>query len=361
MHLVSSRAAGDIGPTSKIESSFALGHFGAPCFFSLFTRCSSSKMSPWAWASTARWSQRSWTLSWLLRPCVPRDKEWKMLSPWNWLSVPSAVSYWLRYCTTHPELREGDVDYISWWKGVNEFEAIFMSQTFNLLQNDLAWDLFQISVNWESVDTSFDEWYTVLNISWYLSLMLVCLNICLSLGWFIWTGNSCDSFFMFSSVAQSCPTLCDPMTIACQTSLSITNPRSLLKLMSIELVMPSNHIILCCPLLLPLSIFPSIRVFSNESVLHIRWPKYWSFSFNISPSNEYSGLISFRMDWIFHVRDRHTSVDSAGQLNSKCNYLASVNNESSWWLHVGKWDDSNVTLKSFKSYRFALNKREKTA
>ena len=89
-----------------------------------------------------------------------------------------------------------------------------------------------------------------------------------------------------------------PWTAAQQTSLSITNYRSLLKLMSIALVMPSNHLILCCPLLLPPSIFPSIRVFSNESVLCIRWPKYWSFSFNISPSNEYSGLISFRMDWL---------------------------------------------------------------
>ena len=87
-----------------------------------------------------------------------------------------------------------------------------------------------------------------------------------------------------------------PWTAAHQASLSITNAWSLLKLMSIELVMPSNHLILCRPFLLPPSIFPSIRVFSNESVLHIRWPKYWSFS--ISPSNEYSGLISFRMDWL---------------------------------------------------------------
>ena len=79
--------------------------------------------------------------------------------------------------------------------------------------------------------------------------------------------------------------------------MSITNSQSLLKLMSIESVMPSNHLILCHPLLLPPSIFPSIRVFSNKSVLHIRWPKYWSFSFSIRPSNEYSGLISFRMDW----------------------------------------------------------------
>ena len=85
---------------------------------------------------------------------------------------------------------------------------------------------------------------------------------------------------------------------ACQASLSITNSQSLLKLRSIESVMPSSHLILCRPLLLLPSIFPSIRVFSNESVLHIRWLKYWSFSFNISPSNEYSGLISFRIDWL---------------------------------------------------------------
>ena len=89
-----------------------------------------------------------------------------------------------------------------------------------------------------------------------------------------------------------------PWTAACQASLSVTNSRSLLKLMSIKLVIPSNHLILCRPLLLPLSIFPNITVFSNESVLHIRWPKYWSFSFSISPSNEYSGFISLRIDWL---------------------------------------------------------------
>ena len=87
-----------------------------------------------------------------------------------------------------------------------------------------------------------------------------------------------------------------PRTAVCQASLSITNSRSLLKLTSIASVMPSNHCILCCPL--PFSIFHSIRVFSNESILRIRWTKYWSFSFNITPSNEYSGLISFRMDWL---------------------------------------------------------------
>ena len=87
-------------------------------------------------------------------------------------------------------------------------------------------------------------------------------------------------------------------TVICQASLSITNSRSLLKLMSMDLVMPSNYLILSHPLLLPPSIFPRIRVFSNESVLHIRWPKYWSFSFSTSPSKEYSGLISFRIDWL---------------------------------------------------------------
>ena len=89
-----------------------------------------------------------------------------------------------------------------------------------------------------------------------------------------------------------------PQMAARQASLSITNSQSSPKPLSIELVMPSNHLILCRPLLLPPSIFPNIRVFSNESVLHIRWPKYWSFNFSISPSNEYLGLISFRMDWL---------------------------------------------------------------
>ena len=98
-----------------------------------------------------------------------------------------------------------------------------------------------------------------------------------------------------TSVAQSWPTFATPWTAACQASLSITNSRSLLKLTSVESVMPSSHRILCCPLLLP-SVFPSIRVFSKELVLLIRWPKFWSFS--ISPSNEYSGLVSFRMDWL---------------------------------------------------------------
>ena len=111
-------------------------------------------------------------------------------------------------------------------------------------------------------------------------------------------SRSEKSSVQFNSVAQSCPTLCDPMDCKTQASLSITISQSLLKLMSIESVMPSNHLILCHPLLLLPSLFPSIRVFSNESALCIRWPKYQSFSFNISPSNKLSGLISFRMDWL---------------------------------------------------------------
>ena len=105
----------------------------------------------------------------------------------------------------------------------------------------------------------------------------------------------------FTSVQFNCSVVSDsatPRTVACQASLSITNSQSLLKLMSIESVMPSNHLILCRPLLLLPSILPSIRVFSNESILPIRWPEYWNFSFSISPCNEYSGLISFRNDWL---------------------------------------------------------------
>ena len=102
----------------------------------------------------------------------------------------------------------------------------------------------------------------------------------------------------FSSVAQSCPTLCDPMNLSTQASLSITNSHSSPKPMSIESVMPSSHLILCRPLLLLPPIPPSIRVFSNEPNLRMRWSKYWSFSFSIIPSKEHPGLISFKMDWL---------------------------------------------------------------
>ena len=125
----------------------------------------------------------------------------------------------------------------------------------------------------------------------------------------------------FCSVTQPCSTLCDPMTAACQASLFITNSQSLPKLMSIESIMPSNHLILCHLLLLLPSIFPSIRVFSNESDLHIRWPKYWSFSFSISPSSKHPGLISFRMDWLDLLEVQRDSQESFPTPNSKASIL----------------------------------------
>ena len=125
----------------------------------------------------------------------------------------------------------------------------------------------------------------------------------------------------FSSVAQCVQLFATPWTTARQASLSITNSQSLLKLMSIKWVMPSNHRILCCHLLLLPSIFLRIRVFSNESVLRIRWPKYWSFSFSISPSNEYSVLISFRMDWLDFLAVQGTLKSLLQHHSSKASIL----------------------------------------
>ena len=142
-----------------------------------------------------------------------------------------------------------------------------------------------------------------------LMKLCICLRISLSSNLFClktqtWTNNDLENQcilhmkMIFSVQSLSCVWLFEnPWTVACLASLSFANPQSLLKLMSIESVMPPNRLIPCCPPLLLPSFFPSIRVFSNESVLHIRWPKYWSFSFSISPSNEYSVLISFRIDW----------------------------------------------------------------
>ena len=135
---------------------------------------------------------------------------------------------------------------------------------------------------------------------------------------------------LFNSVARLCLILCDPMIAACQAALSISNSQSLLKLMSIDLVMPSNHLILCHFLLLLPSIFPSIRVFSIESVLCIRWPKYWSFSFNISPSNEYSGLISFRMDWLDLLAVQGTLKNLLQYHSSKVSILWLFNVIQAW-------------------------------
>ena len=126
---------------------------------------------------------------------------------------------------------------------------------------------------------------------------------------------------LFSSVAQLFWLFATPWTATLQASLSITNSQSLPKLMSIEVVMPSNHLILCCPLLLLSSIFPSIRVFSNESALRIRQPKYWSFSFNISPSNEPPGLISFKMDWLDLLAVQRTLKSLLQHHSSKASIL----------------------------------------
>ena len=139
----------------------------------------------------------------------------------------------------------------------------------------------------------------------------------------------------FSSVQSlSCVRLfATPWTAPCQVSLSITNSRSLLKLMSIESVMPSNHLTLCHPLLLLPSIFPSIRVFSNESALRIRWPKYWSFSFNISPSSEHSGLISFRTDWLDLLAVQGTLKSLLQHRNSKASVLSFLHSPTLISIH----------------------------
>ena len=130
------------------------------------------------------------------------------------------------------------------------------------------------------------------------------------------THNSCSVRFNSIQSLSRVQLFAAPWTAVHQASLSITNSQSLLKLTSIESVMPSNHLIVCCPFLLPPSIFPSIRVFSNESVLRIRWPKYWSFSFRISPCNEYSELISFRLNYLDHLAVQ-------GTLNSILKYQSS--------------------------------------
>ena len=137
-----------------------------------------------------------------------------------------------------------------------------------------------------------------------------------------------------------------PWTAACQASLSITNSQSLLKLMTIKLMMPSNHLFLSCPFLFLPSVFPSIRVFSKESVLHIRWPKYWSFSFRISPSNGHSGLISFRSDW-FELLDVQGTLKSLQHHSSKasilwCSVFFIVPLSHPYMTTVKTWLDGNL-------------------
>ena len=165
-----------------------------------------------------------------------------------------------------------------------------ITNVLSVSMNLLIWGVWQDSAYikrslW-ALFVSFCDW--LLSPSMFLRFIPVVVCI----------GNK----FLFMAEQFSClvvsAALWPPWTAACQASLSITNSWTLLKLMPIESVMPSSHLILCCPLLLLPSIFPRIRVFSSESVLPIRWPEYWSFSFSISPSDDYSGLISFRMDWL---------------------------------------------------------------
>ena len=152
----------------------------------------------------------------------------------------------------------------------------------------------------------------------------------------------------FSSVSQSCPTPPNPVNHSSQASPSITNSQSPPKLVSIESVMPYNHLILCHPLLLLPSIFPSIRVFSNESALCIKWPKYWSFGFNISPSNEHSGPISFRMDWLDLLAVQGTLKSLLQHHSSK----ASIWSNSHLYMITGK--TIAMTIQTLVSKRISL-------
>ena len=160
----------------------------------------------------------------------------------------------------------------------------------------------EIILTWDNAITEYNAWMSLFYLHAHLErIYSPNINVAFSGGRIV--SDSCSLFLSTASVGsvQSLSHVwlfMTPWTAACQASLSIINSQSLLKLMSIESVMPSNHPILCCPLLLLPSIFLSIRVFSNKSVLWLRWPKYWSFTFSISPSNEYLGMISFRMDWL---------------------------------------------------------------
>ena len=181
----------------------------------------------------------------------------------------------------------------------------------------------------------------------YLGYLIGLTNSLSEQNSFVWRG------LQFSSVAQSCPTLCDPMDRS--TPGLPTNSRSLLKLISVKSVMPSNHLILCHPFLLAPSIFPSIKVFSSESAIPIRWPQYWSFSFNIIPSNEYSRMISFRIDWLTYLLSKglsrvfsNTAVQKHQFFGTQLSYSSTLTSIHDYWKnHSFDWMDlcpsSNVS------------------
>ena len=150
-----------------------------------------------------------------------------------------------------------------------------------------------------------------------------------------------------------------PRTAACQASLSITNSRSLLKLMSIELVMPSSHLILCHPLLLLLPIPPNIRVFSNESTLHMRWPKYWSFSFSFSLSNGHLGLISFRMDWYLTKKGKQIKNMNYRNEPNRNFGVEKYSNQNDKLTRVAQWEFNQLKTVSLRLYSRSNRKKKK--
>ena len=239
--------------------------------------CSKLGTSLWPWEE-GTWAKKHWGASVLsvhstvLKSPVPASRAWQQPEPTVWSMKPQRLK---QKETKQP---------------VTSFQNIQCSNWTALLRNPFIILLFQ-----------------------YLLLTRYCKV----------KKTEPDAGPTFSSVQslRHVQLFATPWTAVCQASLSITNSRSLPKLMSIESVIPSNHLTLCCPLFLLPTIFPSIGVFSNESALHIRWPKYWSFSFNISPSNEHSGLISFRMDWLDLLAIQGTLKSLLQCHNSKASIL----------------------------------------
>ena len=183
--------------------------------------------------------------------------------------------------------------YFSLWRCPYIGKILYIDSLVLSLVSDIHWGSWNIS-HTDKASTVYPEMELLdtmavlfLSLQGTPSALYDCTNICFHQWCKICLFSTALSTLQFSSVTRSCPNLCDPMDCSTQAYLSITNSWSLLKLMSIKSVMPSNHLILCHPLLLLPSIFPSIRVFSNESILSVGWPKYWSFSFSISPCNEY--------------------------------------------------------------------------